>query len=85
MLKLKPNCESCDRDLPADSPNARMCSYECTFCDDCAEKVFGGHCPNCGGELEKRPIRPAKWLKRDPASTERVLNPKHASSISISQ
>lgn len=77
MLKLKPNCECCDVDLPPASPDARMCSYECTFCQDCAQNVFDGNCPNCGGELVKRAIRPAKWLERDPASTDRVLNQKH--------
>lgn len=79
MLKLKPNCECCDVDLPADSSIARMCSYECTFCNDCSDSHFGGNCPNCGGELVKRPIRPAKWLKKDPAMTQRELNPAHAS------
>jgi len=78
MLTLKPNCECCDVDLPADSPDALMCSYECTFCSECAQKNFAGNCPNCGGDLQRRPIRPAKYLARDPASTTRVLNQKHA-------
>jgi uncharacterized protein len=73
MLILKPNCECCDRDLPADSPDARICSFECTFCADCAEGRFAGLCPNCGGELARRPIRPAAALAKHPASTERVL------------
>jgi hypothetical protein len=75
MLLLKPNCECCDRDLPPWSPLARICSFECTFCADCADKTLGGVCPNCGGELLRRPIRPAAKLLRFPASRERVLKP----------
>ena len=71
MLLLKPNCECCDRDLPAASAEARICSFECTFCCDCAERKFQGVCPNCSGDLVKRPIRPAAALTRFPASTER--------------
>ncbi len=75
MLELRPGCECCDRDLPADSHEARICSYECTFCRDCAEDVLGGRCPNCGGELVRRPIRPPDRLLRDPASSRRVVKP----------
>ena len=73
MLELRPNCEACDRDLPPDSAEARICSFECTFCAACAEAALGGHCPNCGGNLERRPIRPAAALAKYPASTKRVL------------
>ena len=76
MLQLRPNCEACDRDLPAGSGEAYICSFECTFCADCTENLFGGVCPNCGGELVRRPIRPAIKLKRFPPSTERVVK-KH--------
>jgi hypothetical protein len=76
MLKLRPNCECCDRDLPPDAPDARICTFECTFCATCAEKVLGGTCPNCGGELVRRPTRPAAALARHPASTRRVLKPQ---------
>jgi hypothetical protein len=75
MLELRPNCECCDRDLPPDSTEARICTYECTFCVACAEGVLGGQCPNCGGELVVRPRRPAAMLAKDPASTRRVLKP----------
>jgi len=71
MLTLLPNCECCDRDLPPESAEARICTYECTFCADCAEQRFHGICPNCGGELVRRPIRPPARLLRDPAATER--------------
>jgi hypothetical protein len=76
MLELRPSCECCDRDLPPDSPEARICSYECTFCAECVEDRLGGRCPNCGGNLEPRPIRPAPALSHHPASTARVHNPE---------
>lgn len=75
MLTLRPNCECCDRDLPPDSPLARICSFECTFCADCVDSRLGGRCPNCGGNLVPRPIRPAQALARHPASTQRVHRP----------
>lgn len=78
MLKIKPNCECCDVDLPAESNHARVCSFECTFCKDCAEKIFDNVCPNCGGELVKRVVRTFKYLEKHPASTTRFLNQKHA-------
>ena len=59
MLALRPNCECCDRDLPPESRDAMMCTFECTFCKDCAERPLKGSCPNCGGEFVRRPIRPA--------------------------
>lgn len=75
MLQLRPSCECCDRDLPNESADARICSFECTFCSTCAEERLGHVCPNCGGELVRRPIRPAAALARNPASTERVFKP----------
>lgn len=75
MLELRPNCECCDRDLPADSPDARICSFECTFCASCADDKLDGRCPNCGGELMPRPRRPLEKLATNPASTVRTLNP----------
>lgn len=78
MLALRPNCECCDCDLPADSAEARICTFECTFCADCVETRLGGACPNCGGGFTPRPIRPARMLERYPASTERVNKPHKA-------
>ncbi|MDG9924690.1 MULTISPECIES: DUF1272 domain-containing protein [unclassified Pseudomonas] len=75
MLQLRPGCECCDRDLPPDSLDARICSFECTFCVDCAEDRLQGTCPNCGGELVRRPIRPAAKLARSPATSERTVKP----------
>jgi len=79
MLLLKPNCEYCDKDLPAHSSDAMICTYECTFCCDCVQNILENVCPNCGGGFEKRPIRP-KVARRDgvslsdhPASTKRVV------------
>lgn len=75
MLQIRPGCECCDRDLPADSAEARICSFECTFCVACAEGALQGCCPNCGGELVTRPRRPAAALAKYPASAERVYKP----------
>ncbi|MEZ6023284.1 MAG: DUF1272 domain-containing protein [Hyphomonadaceae bacterium] len=57
---MRPQCERCARDLPHDSGDARICSFECTFCVTCAEGALAGRCPNCSGVLEKRPARAAK-------------------------
>jgi hypothetical protein len=62
MLQLRPNCERCNRDLPPDSKEALICSFECTFCRSCAETVLKGRCPNCGGELAARPRRLAEKI-----------------------
>jgi hypothetical protein len=81
MLELRPNCELCDKDLPPAAPDARICSYECTFCAECADHVLHDVCPNCGGGFQPRPIRPARsWrettgLARDPAGTRRRHTP----------
>ena len=75
MLQLRPSCECCDRDLPAQSAEAMICSFECTFCRDCAAGVLHGKCPNCGGELVARPRRPAEKLAKHPAATKRVHKP----------
>jgi hypothetical protein len=75
MLQLRPSCECCDADLTPDSPDARICSFECTFCAGCAQHKLRGICPNCGGELVVRPRRPAGKLATHPASTQRVHKP----------
>lgn len=75
MLQLRPNCECCNVDLPPDSTSALICTFECTFCSDCAESRLRGTCPNCGGELVRRPRRPVDKLAKYPASTERVFKP----------
>lgn len=75
MLQLRPNCECCNVDLAPDSAEARICTFECTFCSDCAEYRLGGTCPNCGGELVRRPRRPVEKLEKYPPSSERVFKP----------
>ena len=78
MLQLRPNCEACDRELPPDASDARICSHECTFCADCVENVLHNVCPNCGSGFVLRPIRPATArregvsLEHQPVSAERV-------------
>ncbi|MFZ1813661.1 MAG: DUF1272 domain-containing protein [Rhizobiaceae bacterium] len=74
MLKIRPNCECCDRDLDPQSRCVFICTFECTWCQDCAQGVLNGTCPNCSGELVRRPVRPAAALARFPASGERVLS-----------
>ncbi|MBD3885589.1 DUF1272 domain-containing protein [Phormidium tenue FACHB-886] len=73
MLELRPNCECCNRDLPPDSEEAMICSFECTFCKHCVETILFRACPNCGGEFVDRPIRPVAELIAHPASTKRVF------------
>ena len=83
MLELRPNCELCDCDLSPASPDAMICTYECTYCVDCVETVLHDVCPKCGGNFVPRPIRPVKsWrperrlgLGHDPAGTKRVHTP----------
>ena len=81
MLELRPICENCATDLPPASADARICSYECTFCRSCVETVLENVCPNCGGGFEARPVRPEQeWragvsLSDQPATTERTHNP----------
>lgn len=72
MLELPPNCECCNCDLAPDTTDADICSFECTFCVNYATTVHSGQCPNCGGHLVSRPIRPPNMLSRHPASTKRV-------------
>jgi len=77
MLEIRPNCECCDVNLAPDSNEVLICSFECTFCLVCADTVFNFICPNCGGELVRRPIRPEDKLVDNPPSRQRVFNPNH--------
>ncbi|PTX05263.1 DUF1272 domain-containing protein [Pararhodobacter aggregans] len=89
MLDLRPNCEFCDRDLPPDTAEARICSYECTYCAECAENLLHNVCPTCGGNFQPRPIRPrrnhregkALGLGHHPAATRRHHSPWSAAQI----
>lgn len=86
-LQLRPNCEWCDRDLPPQSAEARICSYECTFCADCVETHLANVCPNCGGGFAPRPIRPSReWrpgvsTAHQPPSDKRVRLSKDPAEI----
>ena len=82
MLELRPNCECCDRDLPPASRDAMICSFECTFCSDCVEDILKGRCPNCGGELVRRPIRPEAKLEKYPPSSQRIFKPEGCAAAS---
>ena len=72
MLELRPNCECCGIDLVADSADAWICSFECTFCSRCRSSILKGNCPNCGGDLQRRPGRSGHLLAKFPASTYRI-------------
>jgi uncharacterized protein len=75
MLQLRPNCECCNTDLAGDSDGAFICSFECTFCARCTAETLKGVCPNCAGELVRRPRRASEKLAKNPASIERVYKP----------
>lgn len=71
MLELRPNCERCDKDLPPHA-DARICTFECTFCAECADDALQRVCPNCGGNLERRPVRPAALLEKFPPAARKA-------------
>jgi hypothetical protein len=74
MLEMRPDCERCGTDLPAEAPGAFICSFECTFCAECAEEL-DDRCPNCGGELMDRPTREKRLHASNPPSTVRKFKP----------
>ncbi|WP_415853504.1 DUF1272 domain-containing protein [Sinomonas sp. G460-2] len=74
MLEIRPNCECCGRDL-APEDEAYVCTFECTWCPACVDRFPGRACPNCGGNVQLRPIRPAQALVKHPASTRRIISP----------
>ena len=76
MLEIRPNCEHCNKDLPNTSTEAMICSFECTYCKECALEIFENVCPNCSGNFVERPIRPQKHMEKYPASTKEVFKPK---------
>jgi hypothetical protein len=75
MLELRPNCENCNKPLPYNVDNAMICSFECTFCENCAKELLKNVCPNCGGGFQRRPIRPANKIEEFPASTKYIHKP----------
>ncbi|MEX0291671.1 MAG: DUF1272 domain-containing protein [Flavobacteriaceae bacterium] len=76
MLEIRPNCEHCNKDLPNTSDEAMICSFECTYCAQCALELFQNVCPSCGGNFEKRPVRPPRLTKKYPPSSKRIHDPK---------
>jgi len=89
VLELRPSCEHCNRALPPASPEARICSFECTFCARCVDEVLANVCPNCGGGFAPRPVRPASHHKGDnylgkyPASTATRHRPVDAAAHAL--
>ncbi|OAN77687.1 urease [Sulfitobacter sp. EhC04] len=79
MLEIRPNCEMCDRDLPPDATEARICSYECTFCADCVDNVLHNVCPNCAGGFVPRPIRPRQARRPGVSLTDQPPGTKRRS------
>jgi len=75
MLEIRPNCEHCNKDLPFDTSEAMICSFECTYCETCASEILKNRCPNCGGNFTQRPIRPKNVLEKYPPSTQRIYKP----------
>ena len=76
MLEIRPNCEHCNKDLPNTSTEAMICSFECTYCKDCALVIFENVCPSCSGNFVERPIRPKKEIQGNPALDKRIFKPK---------
>ena len=76
MLEIRPNCEHCGKDLPNTSTEAMICSFECTYCKECAITIFENVCPSCTGNFVERPVRPSEMIKKHPATEKRVFAPK---------
>ena len=76
MLELRPSCEHCDKNLPYNSTEAMICSFECTYCKTCAIELFENVCPSCSGNFVPRPIRPKKSIENNPPSSFRIYKPK---------
>jgi hypothetical protein len=83
MLELRPVCENCGIDLPNETIDAYICSFECTFCIQCVNNILHNVCPNCGGGFEKRPIRPKEKLRNNPQKKEKYFNPINPQAFEI--
>lgn len=83
MLEIRPNCEHCNKALPNTSFEAMICSFECTYCKQCALELFENVCPSCSGNFVERPIRPQKEINAYPASQVVIHKPKNLASASI--
>lgn len=80
MLEMRPDCEACGRDLPPGA-EALICSFECTYCVQCKLSA----CPNCGGDLQRRPTRAQRLLEKHPPSTVRKFKPKVCEAVNASK
>ena len=76
MLEIRPNCEHCNKELPYNSTEAMICSFECTYCKTCALEIFKNVCPSCSGNFVERPIRSSKMIQKYPASDKKIFKPK---------
>jgi len=74
-MEIRTSCEHCGKSLPNESAEAMICTYDCTFCADCVERLLFNVCPNCGGGFEKRPTRPKDELLKNPARKDIVFKP----------
>ena len=83
MLDLRPCCEHCGKDLPPESTEAMICTFECTYCRQCALELFRNVCPSCSGNFVERPIRPKKYLTKYPPSRKRVFVPKKLDEVEV--
>jgi len=83
MLEIRPNCEHCNKDLPNTSTDAMICSFECTYCKNCALEIFENVCPSCTGNFVERPIRPQKEIEKYPVSIKQIFKPKNLKTAKI--
>ncbi len=83
MLQLRPTCENCNKTLPPNSTEARICTFECTFCSDCVDNIFHDVCPNCGGGFVQRPVRPKEHLEKYPPTEKVTYKPVDMETFSI--
>jgi len=83
MLEIKPVCENCGKSLPNDSSEAMICTFECTYCENCVNELLFNVCPNCGGGFEKRPIRPSRLLGKNPVGTKEHIVPVNKDKFKI--
>jgi len=83
MLEIRPNCEHCNKELPNTSKEAMICSFECTYCRECALKIFENVCPSCSGNFVERPIRPKVAILKYPASNKSIFKPKDLAKTKI--
>ena len=81
MLEIRPSCENCNKPLPPDSKEAMICTFECTFCQECVTEILQNVCPNCGGGFEKRPVRPSGLLTKYPPGVKEILKPVNLNSF----